>query len=186
MNKHDRAKAVEQFKLEKRGFFGIEDPGPCIALLRDIGLRVDDPLGEVDAVAHPTPPEPEPPHGSAAADGQPVVRRQAAPWVVERNKRRKELGLGPCNKYLPATPHGPKDDDAAAAADSSTSEGSSGDLDESDDDDVWWKQTWYGGTILRDGDPDDSVGRGAPPAGQSGERGKPDRESGGRRGSAAV
>eukprot|EP00959_Pyramimonas_sp_CCMP1952_P161917 3385456-Pyramimonas_sp.AAC.1 len=34
----ERRKAVEQFRLEKRSFFGIEDPGPCIALFRDIGI----------------------------------------------------------------------------------------------------------------------------------------------------
>ena len=86
--------------------------------------------------------------------------------MVERDRRRKELGLGPHNKYLPAAPHGPKDDDAAAAAESSTSEGSSGDPNESDDDDIWWRQTWYGGTILRDGASDGSASPGTRPAGQ--------------------
>eukprot|EP00959_Pyramimonas_sp_CCMP1952_P002450 50653-Pyramimonas_sp.AAC.1 len=38
MSQAERRKAVEQFRLEKRGFFGIEDPGPCVALLRDIGI----------------------------------------------------------------------------------------------------------------------------------------------------
>eukprot|EP00959_Pyramimonas_sp_CCMP1952_P337445 7066536-Pyramimonas_sp.AAC.1 len=52
MVQHDQAQrrqAVEQYKAEERGFFGIEDPGPCVALLRDIGLDVDD---------TPTPPDP--------------------------------------------------------------------------------------------------------------------------------
>eukprot|EP00959_Pyramimonas_sp_CCMP1952_P202992 4245199-Pyramimonas_sp.AAC.1 len=43
MNQAQRRQAVEQSRAEKRGFFGIEDPGPCLALLRDIGLDVDDP-----------------------------------------------------------------------------------------------------------------------------------------------
>eukprot|EP00959_Pyramimonas_sp_CCMP1952_P409033 8571994-Pyramimonas_sp.AAC.1 len=34
----EQRKAVEQFRLEKRGFFGIVDPGPCVAPLRDIGV----------------------------------------------------------------------------------------------------------------------------------------------------
>eukprot|EP00959_Pyramimonas_sp_CCMP1952_P271400 5673661-Pyramimonas_sp.AAC.1 len=49
MNQAQRRQAVEQYKAEKRSFFAIEDPGPCLGPLRDIGLDVDDP---------PTPPEP--------------------------------------------------------------------------------------------------------------------------------
>eukprot|EP00959_Pyramimonas_sp_CCMP1952_P252078 5267084-Pyramimonas_sp.AAC.1 len=49
MDQAQRRQAVEQYKAEKRGFFGIKHPGPCLGLLRDIGLDVDDP---------PTPPDP--------------------------------------------------------------------------------------------------------------------------------
>ena len=138
MNQTERRKAVEQYKAEKRGFFGIEDPGPCLALLRDIGLDpvVDAPEGD----------EPAPP----AAPEAPGPGRQMAPWMVRRQKRREELGLE----------HGEQPGQAAAAAeDSSTEEGSGTEYGESDDEDVWWKQTWYGGTILRDGEPTDTVGR---------------------------
>eukprot|EP00959_Pyramimonas_sp_CCMP1952_P338110 7080647-Pyramimonas_sp.AAC.1 len=38
MGHDERRKAVEQFRLEKRDFFGIEDPGPCVALLRNMGI----------------------------------------------------------------------------------------------------------------------------------------------------
>ena len=119
-------------------------------------------LSAVDAVAHPTPPEPEPPQGSADEEGPPLVRGrayEAAPWVVERDRRRRALGL---DAGLES-----QDEDAAVAAESSVDEGSSGDLDdESDNEEEWWLQTWYGGSILRDGDPDDSVVPDAPPAGQ--------------------
>eukprot|EP00959_Pyramimonas_sp_CCMP1952_P072120 1506430-Pyramimonas_sp.AAC.1 len=49
MTQAQRRQAVEQYKAEKRGFCGIEDPDFCLGLLRDIGLDVDDP---------PTPPDP--------------------------------------------------------------------------------------------------------------------------------
>eukprot|EP00959_Pyramimonas_sp_CCMP1952_P169176 3534345-Pyramimonas_sp.AAC.1 len=38
MSHAERRKAVEKFRLEKRGFFGVEDPRPCIAFLRDAGI----------------------------------------------------------------------------------------------------------------------------------------------------
>ena len=38
MNSADRRKAVEQYIAEKRSFFGIDDPGPNVAMLCDIGL----------------------------------------------------------------------------------------------------------------------------------------------------
>eukprot|EP00959_Pyramimonas_sp_CCMP1952_P070555 1473701-Pyramimonas_sp.AAC.1 len=42
MSHAERRKAVGQFRFEKNGFFGVEDPGPCIALLRDIGIDAVD------------------------------------------------------------------------------------------------------------------------------------------------
>eukprot|EP00959_Pyramimonas_sp_CCMP1952_P275232 5753236-Pyramimonas_sp.AAC.1 len=42
MSHVERRKAVGQFRLEKRGFFGIVDPGPCFTLLRDIGIDAVD------------------------------------------------------------------------------------------------------------------------------------------------
>eukprot|EP00959_Pyramimonas_sp_CCMP1952_P144122 3017136-Pyramimonas_sp.AAC.1 len=42
MSHVERRKAVEQFRLERRGFFGIVDPGPCIGPPRDTGIdKVD-------------------------------------------------------------------------------------------------------------------------------------------------
>ena len=31
MGKPERRRAVEQYKADKKGFFGIDDPGPCLA-----------------------------------------------------------------------------------------------------------------------------------------------------------
>eukprot|EP00959_Pyramimonas_sp_CCMP1952_P252239 5270329-Pyramimonas_sp.AAC.1 len=42
MGHAERRKAVEQFRLEKRGFFGVVDPGPCVAPLRDFGIDAVD------------------------------------------------------------------------------------------------------------------------------------------------
>eukprot|EP00959_Pyramimonas_sp_CCMP1952_P247519 5174194-Pyramimonas_sp.AAC.1 len=134
MNQAQRRQAVEQYRAEKRGFFGIGDPGPCLAPLRDIDLDVEDP---------PTPPEPavaQPPaarpfseEDAAYLATHPKARR-AAPWVVERFRR-----------------HAAQGGQAAAVAAESSAEDDSDDY-LSDDEDVWWKQTWCGGAIARDGD----------------------------------
>eukprot|EP00959_Pyramimonas_sp_CCMP1952_P181352 3791861-Pyramimonas_sp.AAC.1 len=42
MGHAERIKAVVQFRLEKKGFFGVVDPGLCIALFRDIGIDAVD------------------------------------------------------------------------------------------------------------------------------------------------
>eukprot|EP00959_Pyramimonas_sp_CCMP1952_P433803 9084051-Pyramimonas_sp.AAC.1 len=42
MSHVERRKVVEQFRLEKRGLFGVEDLGPCMALLSDIGIDAVD------------------------------------------------------------------------------------------------------------------------------------------------
>eukprot|EP00959_Pyramimonas_sp_CCMP1952_P336285 7041694-Pyramimonas_sp.AAC.1 len=74
MNQAQRRQAVEQYKAEKRGSFGIEDPGPCLGLLRDVGLDVGDP---------PTPSDP------AAAQPLAVLpeARLTAPKVAEQLRR---------------------------------------------------------------------------------------------------
>eukprot|EP00959_Pyramimonas_sp_CCMP1952_P342792 7181452-Pyramimonas_sp.AAC.1 len=74
MNQAQRRQAVEQYKAETRGFFGIENPGRCFGLLRDIGPDVDDP---------PTPPEPAVAQPHAAYP----EARLAAPQVAERLRR---------------------------------------------------------------------------------------------------
>eukprot|EP00959_Pyramimonas_sp_CCMP1952_P005018 105399-Pyramimonas_sp.AAC.1 len=38
MSHAGRRKAAEEFRMEKRGFICIVDPGPCLALLREIGI----------------------------------------------------------------------------------------------------------------------------------------------------
>eukprot|EP00959_Pyramimonas_sp_CCMP1952_P402852 8441889-Pyramimonas_sp.AAC.1 len=45
---------------------------------------------------------------------------------------------------------------AGAPAESFSDAGSGSGRDTSDDEEVWWKQTWYGGVILRGGDPSDT------------------------------
>eukprot|EP00959_Pyramimonas_sp_CCMP1952_P211902 4434133-Pyramimonas_sp.AAC.1 len=132
MNQAQRRQAVEQYKAEKRGFFGIDDPSPCLALLRDIGLGVGDP---------PTPPEPavaQPPavrplseEDAAYLATHPKARR-AAPWVVERFRRQAAQG------------------GQAAAVATETSEGDDSDDYLSDED----------GAIVRDGVPSGPDGRG--------------------------
>eukprot|EP00959_Pyramimonas_sp_CCMP1952_P307184 6429383-Pyramimonas_sp.AAC.1 len=80
MNQAQRRQAVEQYMAENRGFSGIEDLGPCLGLLRDTGLDVDDP---------PTPPEP--------AVAQPLAAcpeaRLAAPQVAKRLRRLRAASL---------------------------------------------------------------------------------------------
>eukprot|EP00959_Pyramimonas_sp_CCMP1952_P404007 8465689-Pyramimonas_sp.AAC.1 len=80
MAQAQRRQAVEQCKAEKRGCFGIEDPGPCLGLLRDIGLDVDDP---------PPPPDP--------AVAQPLAAlpeaRLTAPQVAEQLRRMQNGSL---------------------------------------------------------------------------------------------
>eukprot|EP00959_Pyramimonas_sp_CCMP1952_P335913 7033758-Pyramimonas_sp.AAC.1 len=92
MNQAQRRQAVEQYKAEKTGFLAIEDPGPCLGPLRDIGLDVDDP---------PTPPEPavaQPPAAlsvpeeTAAYLATHIKARRAAPWVAERIRRLEARG----------------------------------------------------------------------------------------------
>eukprot|EP00959_Pyramimonas_sp_CCMP1952_P436019 9130481-Pyramimonas_sp.AAC.1 len=77
---------------KKRGFCSIDDPGPCLALLRDIGLDVEDP---------PTPPEPavaQPPAARPLSEEDAAYLAThpkatgAAPWVVERFRRQAAQG----------------------------------------------------------------------------------------------
>eukprot|EP00959_Pyramimonas_sp_CCMP1952_P228080 4769246-Pyramimonas_sp.AAC.1 len=42
MSHAERRKAAEQFRLEKRRFFGVVDPGICIVFFRDIGIDAVD------------------------------------------------------------------------------------------------------------------------------------------------
>eukprot|EP00959_Pyramimonas_sp_CCMP1952_P450177 9426288-Pyramimonas_sp.AAC.1 len=147
MNQAQRRQAVEQYMAEKRRFFGIEDPGPCLGLLRDIGLDVDDP---------PTPPD--------TAVAQPLAAypeaRLTAPQMAERLRRLRAASL----RCAPGSGRGsasrPTQGGQAAAVATESSE--EGDSDEhlSDDEDVRWKQTWRGGTNARDGVPSGSAGRG--------------------------
>eukprot|EP00959_Pyramimonas_sp_CCMP1952_P275206 5752805-Pyramimonas_sp.AAC.1 len=80
MNQAQRRQAVEQYKAEKRGFFGIDDPGPCLGPLRDICLGVDDPPTPPDpAVAQPPAVLSVPEESAAYLAARPGARR-AAPW----------------------------------------------------------------------------------------------------------
>eukprot|EP00959_Pyramimonas_sp_CCMP1952_P226489 4735545-Pyramimonas_sp.AAC.1 len=57
MSHAEQRKAVEQFRFEKRGFLGTEDPGPCIALLRDVGIDPVEFQEDVQLPKGPRPPD---------------------------------------------------------------------------------------------------------------------------------
>eukprot|EP00959_Pyramimonas_sp_CCMP1952_P263847 5517784-Pyramimonas_sp.AAC.1 len=128
MNQAQRRQAVEQYKAEKRGFFGIEGPGPCLGLQRDIGLDVDDP---------PTPPDPAVAQPLAAL----LEARLTAPKVAEQLRRIQNCSL--C--YTPGSGRGAASRNTRGCRATSETDDSSGeDVPEehlSDDEDIWWKQT---------------------------------------------
>eukprot|EP00959_Pyramimonas_sp_CCMP1952_P352203 7379601-Pyramimonas_sp.AAC.1 len=78
VNQAQRRQAVDQYKAEERGFFGIDDPGPCLPPLRHIGLDVEDPPTPPDpAVAQPPAARPFSEEGAAYLATHPMARRAA-------------------------------------------------------------------------------------------------------------
>eukprot|EP00959_Pyramimonas_sp_CCMP1952_P144993 3035680-Pyramimonas_sp.AAC.1 len=135
MGHAERRKAVEQLRFEKGGFFGVEDPGPCIALLREIGIdAVDfqDAQHFNEGTGHP--------EGNVHL-GAEIRRRKRGDTIVPDETE--------VDWRAPLYPAGP-------AEELSADTGSGSDQGTSDDEKVWWEQTCYGGTILRDGVPPDT------------------------------